>query len=681
MGGASLHIAIFHAVSIRYSPADIRIFDLNTSALKSNFHLTYITKGFARGSGVLELSYPNQGCIMKPVCRRCIALLISLFPVWSIHAATLYVSPTGNDTNDGSSWALAKNTIQAGVDVAGSGDTVLVTNGTYVLTNQVSITNDITVRSANGTNATFVNGNYPITTNRCFHVSTNALLDGFTITNGFTSTYGGGVYNTSGTVQNCAISGNRAYDGGGVYIAGGTVKNCTISGNVSPSYEAEGGGVYIDHGTVQNCTISENSSFTGGGVYNYNGTVQNCTISGNSSGDHGGGVYNYNGTVQNCTISGNTASGNNDGGGVCNAYGTVQNCMISGNLAATGGGVCNFNGTVQSCIISGNIALISVGGAGGGVYLSGGALQNCTISGNTGVWGGGVCSYGGTVQNCTILGNMADDGSGVYNEYSTVQNCIIWNNHGSIEIHVAGGGSFTNCCGASLTNGIGNTRADPLFNDAGMWEGTNFIGGDFHLRFDSPCINMGTNQSWMTNATDILGAPRILGGTVDIGAYEFNPCSASDGAYLDKVAVSCLSISNATGYVVLRNSSNSTAGATEFSADSGTNYDDTTAVAGVTYYYWIRGTGVGVNALSDPNSGYRSLATTPLSPTNVTASRGAYSNKIQVCWNGASGALGYQVWRGSAFDFSTAEILTSNGISATNYDDTSTTPGVRHYYG
>ena len=101
----------------------------------------------------------------------------------SSFATTYYVSDgSGDDANNGQSWATAKKTIQAGVDAAASGDTVLVTNGNYVLTNQISISNAVAVRSVNGAGSTIVDGNG---TTRCFYLShPNAGLDGFTIRGG-----------------------------------------------------------------------------------------------------------------------------------------------------------------------------------------------------------------------------------------------------------------------------------------------------------------------------------------------------------------------------------------------------------------------------------------------------------------------------------------------------------------
>ena len=71
---------------------------------------------------------------------------------------------------------------------------------------------------------------------------------------------------------------------------------------------------------------------------------------------------------------------------------------------------------------------------------------------------------------------------------------------------------------------MGNINADPLFVNTG--------GGNFHLSPGSPCINTGSNAA-VTVATDLDGSARIVGGTVDMGAYEINLPSVSGNAYLD----------------------------------------------------------------------------------------------------------------------------------------------------
>jgi len=59
----------------------------------------------------------------------------------------------------------------------------------------------------------------------------------------------------------------------------------------------------------------------------------------------------------------------------------------------------------------------------------------------------------------------------------------------------------------NITNGV-----DPYF--------LNQADHNYRLTWRSPCINTGTNQPWMNDATDIEGRPRIHYGTVDMGAYE-----------------------------------------------------------------------------------------------------------------------------------------------------------------
>jgi hypothetical protein len=63
--------------------------------------------------------------------------------------------------------------------------------------------------------------------------------------------------------------------------------------------------------------------------------------------------------------------------------------------------------------------------------------------------------------------------------------------------------------------GVGHIDGDPLF----VGSPTNY-----GLQATSPCVNAGIDQmAWMIGALDLCGHPRILGGHVDIGAYEYVP--------------------------------------------------------------------------------------------------------------------------------------------------------------
>jgi hypothetical protein len=284
-------------------------------------------------------------------------------------AGTFYVSPNGTHVSPFATWETAATDIQSAVNAAGQGDTVIVTNGTYVLSTEISIDKGITVTSVNGPEFTIVDGNQ---STRCIRLShENAVVKGLTITGGrvLRSPFigdpgiGGGVLcdqggGNGGTVQDCTISGNFADDnGGGVYcFFPGIVQHCTITGNSSGG---SGGGVECIDGTVQHCTITDNSAGGGGGVTMYGSAiVRHCVITGNSASRDGGGVLNIFADLQNCIVSGNSAS--RDGGGMkCEGSTTVQNCTISGNSAdSRGGGVMSSGATaLENCIVYFNTAL------------------------------------------------------------------------------------------------------------------------------------------------------------------------------------------------------------------------------------------------------------------------------------------------------------------------------------
>ena len=155
---------------------------------------------------------------------------------------------------------------------------------------------------------------------------------------------------------------------------------------------------------------------------------------------------------------------------------------------------------------------------GGGIH--GAALgdyhfQNLLVAMNQATYGGGLyLGDGTTVENCTVVSNTASSSyGGLYDSLgTTVRNTIIYLNHADHYPNHIEEGTFDHCCAEPLPAGTGNTDADPRFVDPAA--------GDFRTRSFSPCRDGGTNQPWMATATDLDGANRIQGPSVDIGAYE-----------------------------------------------------------------------------------------------------------------------------------------------------------------
>ena len=403
------------------------------------------------------------------------------------------------------SWATAATNIQDAVDVARAGDLVLVSNGVYQtggrvvygISNRVAVTKPVTVRSVNGPAVTTIRGKgpYGYQAVRCVYLTNDAVLAGFTLTNGatvnsgdpFRQQSGGGVWCESGSclVSNCLVTGNGAYlYGGGAHK--GTLRTCTLTANSA----AYGGGAYSN--SLTNCTVTGNwVGAIGGGCYA--STLNNCMVTSNSAYAYGGGAYQ--GTLENCIVRANSAA---HGGGAYAA--ALSNATLSANRASYGGGA--QLGVLNNCTLTGNSATNSGGGA------CACSLTNCVVTANAARVGGGAAS--GMLINCSVTANSATNyGGGT--DSATLGNCIVYYNTGPDANY--SGGALNSCCTTPLPGGgTGNFTNAPLFVDQ--------AGGDLHLQTNSPCINAGLN-AYAPGTLDLDGNPRIGGGTVDVGAYEF----------------------------------------------------------------------------------------------------------------------------------------------------------------
>jgi cellulose 1,4-beta-cellobiosidase len=98
-----------------------------------------------------------------------------------------------------------------------------------------------------------------------------------------------------------------------------------------------------------------------------------------------------------------------------------------------------------------------------------------------------------------------------------------------------------------------------------------------------------------------------------------------------------------------------------------------------TFNFRIRVTGS--NALyseKDVSLTINPAAVPPIPPTNVSASDGTYTDKVQVTWTASATATSYTVYRSSyPYTFYAASLGTTSGVV---YDDTTATPGVVYYY-
>jgi len=424
-------------------------------------------------------------------------------PVHYVKPPAFGATPVPPYTN----WISAATNIQDAIDAAAAGDFIVVSNGTYnsggravygIATNRVTVDKALTLQSLNGPGATTIAGftvfasDYEI---RCVYLTNGATLAGFTLSGGasrhsgdvFEEQSGGGVWceDNSVVVSNCIVSGNNSGTyGGGAFR--GTFVNCFFTNNSGGFGGAACSNVLVNCTLIKNIANQQNFN-SGGGAFGC--TLSNCVIVGNTCNGGRGGGGAYLSTLTGCVVSNNVAVSGN-GGGVC--FGIANNSLISSNRAGTGGGACS--NVLINCLLKNNLSAGNGGGAYNSTLLDSTVVSNAASFLPANVAGGGV--FGGTESNCIVYFNSCSGGGG-----TNFDSCTM---------------SF--CDTTPLPDGSGNITNEPNF--------VNLAGGDFHLQPESPCIDAGDNGS-VQGDTDLDGRARIIGSTVDMGAYEF-PYSFQD---------------------------------------------------------------------------------------------------------------------------------------------------------
>lgn len=406
-------------------------------------------------------------------------------------------------------------TIQAGINAANNGDTVLVAPGTY-RENIDFRGKAITVISSGGPATTTIQGD-GTTAVVAFHTneSRTSVISGFTIT-------GGGATNLSA--------------GGGVEATNSapTILNNIITANQCHAVWVEFGAALIEGNTLSGTTPSSGSycSFNGSGILligsvapapGHSEVIGNKIINNlHAIGYDGGGILLWDAegsVIENNIIAGNATTGQ---GGALTSYNTdamiiAQNLVVD-NTAAYG---------------AGGISILAPSGTQGPFI---GLIQNNTFAANT-------------VTNPTQQGSAS--ASQVYLEgnlgqYEFTDNILVGAdslpafmcgttyNYLSItplvidhdDIYNSAGPAYGGAC-PDQTGQYGNISANPLFKNA--------PGNDYHLLAGSPAIDAGNNSALQLLANlnyslagDLDGSPRVQDATgkgypiIDMGAYEYS---------------------------------------------------------------------------------------------------------------------------------------------------------------
>ena len=307
--------------------------------------------------------------------------------------------------------------------------------------------------------------------------STDENSKGF---NGFSSSYGGAIYNDRGiaTITGSTFTGNAAnYSGGAIYnYDTDTITDSTFTGN-----EAYNGGVIENWSTatITGSTFTGNEAYNGGAISNNGGTatITDSTFTGNkASSGSGGAIFNWDTTtITDSTFIGNKA---NWGGAICNNYilniiAKDSQTIFTGNTDNTSSNAIriNRNGIINLNAGEANIIFndgISGEGGNANININNSGVQIGTDADNNPVYAGtdGTVEINNTVSNNTVnlyngtlkLGHHAEETITVNGTQQTVAESF-GSLDGSVNFNVHDGTLSLQEGGARTTN-LGNVTLE-----------------------------------------------------------------------------------------------------------------------------------------------------------------------------------------------------------------------------
>ena len=373
------------------------------------------------------------------------------------------------------------------------------------------------------------------------------LLD-VALTGNYAASGGGGIY-LCGTgdvvITESSITGNTAAGGGGglgadtEYYSTLTIINSDISNNTAGKWA---GALYLDTDggniTIVGSTISNNTAVDGGGAVLVNDlytvgslTITNTVISGNHTDGIGGALYS--GTddgsifITDSTISNNTAGG--AGGGLyISSTGlgeiVIANSTISGNESTLGAGAMQLASGAKVTLLQSTVTNNTGGGATviGGISIEADDLTliGSIVAGNSGFdigAGGAVAPLSVTSQRTKDKGTNAPKNRPALTP--SVSPALVLAS-AAAEYSVIGevDPAVTIVNGGGNKLGVADPKLGPLADNGGPTMTHALLAG-------SPAIDAGPNPvpTFTGNQFDQRGTgfARIVGGLVDVGAFEF----------------------------------------------------------------------------------------------------------------------------------------------------------------